>query len=76
VASEAAKILLPGLVLGLAGGWVVGRLLSNQLFSVPPTDPWVFAGASLLLVVCGLPAIFGPAWKAVKTDPLLVMQHE
>lgn len=76
VVAEAAKILIPGVILGLAGGLAVGRLLSSQLFSIPSTDPWIFAGATLLLVVCGLPAVLLPARHAVRTDPLLVMQHE
>jgi len=45
------------------------RMLESMLFGTSPTDPLVFAGAVLVLVVAALVASFIPARRAALLDP-------
>ncbi|HSS51963.1 MAG TPA: ADOP family duplicated permease [Thermoanaerobaculia bacterium] len=59
-----------GLLLGLAGGYLLSRLLASVLFEIRPQDPWTFSAMSLLLLAATLAAIYLPARKALQIDPV------
>jgi predicted permease len=73
VAVDGVKIIVIGLILGLAGAFVVGRLMTNLLFGVTPLDPLVIAGMTLTLVVVALVASVIPAWRATTINPIVVL---
>ncbi len=70
---DAGRIIAIGLVLGLVGAFVVGRLMTNLLFGVTPLDPLVIAGMTLTLVGVALVASAIPAWRATTIDPVVVL---
>ncbi len=76
VVIQAATLLAPGLILGLGGGWAFGRVLQSQLPRVTPADPWIAAGACLLLALAAAPAVLFSAWRALSTDPATVLREE
>ncbi|MDH4066526.1 MAG: FtsX-like permease family protein, partial [Acidobacteriota bacterium] len=59
-----------GLVCGLAGALLVSRVVATMLFGVSATDPIVFAGVPLLLLVVAAVASYVPARRAVNVDPV------
>ncbi|NYF52955.1 ABC transporter permease [Tunturiibacter gelidoferens] len=65
-----------GLLIGLAGGAVVGTLIRSILFGTSPYDPVVFAAmiGSLLLTAVAACAI--PALRALKIDPMQALRTE
>jgi putative ABC transport system permease protein len=63
-------------VLGLAGSFGLTRLLSNQLYSVTPTDPATFIGVSVLLGAIALAATLIPALRATRVDPVVALREE
>ncbi len=65
-----------GVVIGLAGAFVVSRYMTTLLFGVKPTDPWVYAAVSLLLIAVALLASYLPARRAAKIDPLVALRDE
>ncbi len=65
-----------GLVIGLAGAVGAGRLLRDQLFSVPPTDITTFASVAVSLVGVALVACMLPAWRAAHVDPIVALRQE
>jgi putative ABC transport system permease protein len=65
-----------GLVLGLAGSFLLTRLLHEFLYETSPTDPAVFAGISLTLAGISLLACYIPAWRASKVEPVIALRHE
>jgi predicted permease len=76
VVGQGLKLALLGLALGLVAAWVVTRFVSTLLYGVTPTDPLVFVGVSLLiLLVAGL-ASWLPARRATEIDPITVLRHE
>jgi putative ABC transport system permease protein len=65
-----------GIALGIAGALATTKLLTNLLFNVKPTDPTTFIFVSLCLLASALAAIYIPANRATKVDPLLSLRQE
>ena len=65
-----------GIALGLTGAFALTRSLSTMLFGVTPTDPLTFAAVSLLLAMVAFVAIYIPARRATKVDPIQALRTE
>ncbi|HRE07682.1 MAG TPA: ABC transporter permease, partial [Opitutaceae bacterium] len=65
-----------GLVIGLGGAFSLSRYLGSQLYEVAPTDPPVFAGVALLLLLVGSLASWLPALRASRVDPMVALRCE
>jgi ABC-type antimicrobial peptide transport system permease subunit len=70
-------ILLSGL--GLAGGIVAAlgltRVIKTMLFNVTPTDPLTLAIVTGVIAVVAIVACLVPAWRATRTDPMIVLRN-
>jgi predicted permease len=87
---QGMKLVLLGLVVGAAGGYVLQRMLasksfapasweaqmSNQLYGVTLTDPMTSIVIALLLILVGLLACWIPARRATKVDPMVALRAE
>ncbi len=70
---EGVQLSAIGLIIGLVGALLVGRIGSRLLFGVAPWDPWTFAVVALVLTVVATAACFFPARRAMRiqvTDAL------
>jgi putative ABC transport system permease protein len=76
VLQRGLALVLLGLVLGLAGAFALSRFLSSLLFGVSPVDGTTYAGVALLLGLVALVAIFLPAHRATRVDPLEALRYE
>ncbi len=65
-----------GAALGLFGAFAATRVLSAWLFGVSPTDPTVFAGVLLVLLLVSALASAVPARRAARVDPLVALRDE
>ena len=74
--NQGLKLVLGGLVAGLAGAFAITRLLSSLLFGVSPTDVTTFVLVAIVLLVVALLACYLPARKATKVDPLVALRYE
>ncbi len=59
-----ARLALIGCVLGLAGSYAVSHLVASFLFDVSATDPFIYLGAALTMVMITLLASALPAKRA------------
>ena len=76
VLTRALRIVVAGLIVGLAGAAGVTRVLQTFLFGVTPTDPIVFTIVTLLLMAVGLMAAWLPARRATRIDPWAALRAE
>lgn len=69
-----ARIVLIGIALGMAGAFMLTRLLATLLFGVTAADPITFAGVALLLAFVALVAGCIPARQAMRIDPVAALR--
>jgi hypothetical protein len=69
-------LIVPGIVLGLAGALVLTRLIESTLYGLRPGDSATLVTVSLLLFVAALLASYISARRAIKVDPLVALRYE
>ena len=65
-----AKLALLGCALGVLGSLAVSRLVSSFLFQVSATDPFIYLGGVMIMLVMALAASALPATRAASADPI------
>jgi putative ABC transport system permease protein len=65
-----------GLGLGIVLALFLTRLMSGLLYSVKAWDPLALGGAALLLIAAAALAIFVPARRATKVNPVVALRYE
>jgi len=68
--------VLIGLAVGVLGSVGVGRLLGALLFGVRPFDPLTLAVVAAVFITVALAAIYVPARRAIRVDPLQTLRQE
>ncbi|MGH9688241.1 MAG: ABC transporter permease [Candidatus Acidiferrales bacterium] len=76
VVRQGMLLALIGVVLGVAGGLAVTRVMRSLLFGVKPWDPLMFALTAILLVLVALLACYLPARRASRVNPLVALRYE
>lgn len=76
VLGQGMRLTLVGIVIGVAAGMALTRLLTSMLFAVSPTDFRTFTLVAVLLGLIALLACYIPARRATKVDPLVALKYE
>lgn len=76
VLGQSMVMLLMGTVIGLAGAFLLTRLMRTLLFEITATDPLTYITVIGLLAVVALLASYIPARRAAKVDPLIALRYE
>ncbi len=69
-----AKIALFGCAFGVAGSLVLSRLVRSFLFEVSASDPLIYIGSVLIMILIALLASALPAIRAASTDPIKALR--
>ena len=65
-----------GIVLGLAAAFSLARVLAGFLFGVAPRDAAVFVSVPAILAVVAFAAVWFPARRATRLDPIASLRSE
>jgi ABC-type antimicrobial peptide transport system permease subunit len=76
VLTEAALLVLVGLVLGLLGSLALGQAAASLLFGISPRDPLHLAGAAIALSAAAAIGSLIPARHASRLDPMGALRDE
>jgi ABC-type antimicrobial peptide transport system permease subunit len=69
-------LAIVGVVIGVASSYGLARLIQSILFGVQARDPLVFVGIPIVLTVVALIAVWLPAMRASRVDPLTALRYE
>src|SRR5215469_14660386 len=73
---EGMRIVIVGLVFGVAGAVIMTRVFRSMLFEVGPADPATFLSVSAILAGVAFFACYFPAQRATRADPLIALREE
>jgi predicted permease len=73
---QGMRLALVGVVAGIAASFALTRFLSTFLFGVRPWDPVVFVSAPLILTAIALLAVWLPATRGSRVDPVRALHTE
>ena len=76
VLRESAVLAASGAAAGLVLSSAFAGLIQSQLYGVAATDPRVLAAVVLTLLVMSVLASLGPARRAARVDPAIVLRSE
>jgi predicted permease len=74
VVLQGMRLALAGVVVGLAAALTLSQVIASFLFGVSARDPLVFVAAPLVLTAVALLAVWLPAARASRTDPIIALR--
>ncbi len=76
VARQSGRMVLLGLIPGIAGAWAAGYAIRSFLFGVKALDAETYALAGIVLILVSAAAAFFPALRAAQVDPVETLRVE
>jgi putative ABC transport system permease protein len=76
IVGHGVRLTAAGILLGLAAAFALTHLIAGFLFGVKPWDPAAFLAAPLILTAVAILAVWLPAKRAAKVDPMQALRAE
>lgn len=76
IVMQGMSLTLVGVVIGVAAALGLTRLIATFLFGVKTWDPLVFITVPILLAAVALLAVWLPALRATRIDPVIALRYE
>ncbi len=73
---QGMTLALIGVAVGVAAAFGLARLIESFLFGVKAWDPLVFISVPLVLSLVALVAVWRPAARASKVDPMMALRND
>jgi ABC-type antimicrobial peptide transport system permease subunit len=76
VVFQGLRLAVVGVVIGLAAAFALTRLIASLLFGVKAWDPLVFSAVPAVLIAVAFLAVWLPALRASRVDPIDALRYE
>lgn len=76
VLGEGFRMVLLGVIIGVAAGVALSRYLASLFFGVSPANPGTYLQVALLMMSIALVACLLPAWRAIRVNPMEALRYE
>ena len=76
IVSQGMTLALAGVAIGVGAALWLARFISTFLFGVTARDPLVFVGVPVLLTLVAFVAVWLPARRASRVDPIIALRYE
>jgi len=76
VFKQGGKLIIAGLGVGLVLALTLNRFLTSYLYGIGAADPWTLAAACSVLIAVTSAAIWTPARRATRVDPMVALRYE
>ena len=76
VLGQGVRLAAAGVVAGIGGALLVTRAIATLLYGVSPRDPYALLTGPLVLGGAALLAIWLPARRAMRLDPIVALRTE
>ena len=76
IVRQGMTLTLVGVVVGVGSAYLLSRFVSSFLFGVTATDPLIFVAVPLVLSAVALLAVWLPARRASRIDPIIALRAE
>jgi putative ABC transport system permease protein len=74
VVFQGLRLAVIGIAIGLAASFALARVIATLLFGVTTRDPLVFVGVPVLLAIVAILAVWIPARRAGRIDPVIALR--
>jgi ABC-type antimicrobial peptide transport system permease subunit len=76
VVRDAIALTASGLVAGIVCALVLTRFLQSQVYGVATTEPTIYVSVAVVLLSVALVAVWFPARRAMRVDPIMALRQE
>ena len=76
VLGQGSKLIVAGILVGLAMALALTKLLARQLYGITAHDPATLTAGAIALALIALLACYLPARRAMKVDPMVALRYE
>jgi ABC-type antimicrobial peptide transport system permease subunit len=76
IVGEGLRLAVVGILIGLAGSWLLAGTVRAMLYEVSPIDPVVLGGTCAGVLLVTLLASYVPARRALRVDPMVALRAD
>lgn len=76
VLREGLRVSAIGVVIGLGIAWMLAMASASVLYGISPNDPLTYVAVTLTVIVVAICAVWIPATRAMRVDPLTALRAE
>src|SRR5262249_32855582 len=76
ILGQGVGLALVGVVIGLAAAFGLGRVIASLLFGVKGSHALVFVSVPTVLLLVAVAAVWWPASRASRVNPMIALRYE